>query len=61
VVGVRALRPRAAQIVGGNPQAVLSIGLTERALAVLQYRAQGHADNHIAAAIDVLPNPVTTH
>jgi len=39
VVGVRALRPRAAQTVGGNPQAVLSIGLTERALAVLQYRA----------------------
>lgn len=63
-VGLRlrgASRPAAPGDFDGNPQALQSLGISPRELAVLQELAVGRSDKEIAARLDVSPNTVKTH
>lgn len=64
VVGLRlrgAPAPQDERADAGNPQAVASLGISPRELAVLQELAAGHSDKEIAARLSVSPNTVKTH
>lgn len=45
----------------GNPQAVDSLGISPRELAVLHELAAGRSNKEIAAALHVSPNTIKTH
>ncbi len=62
VIGVRVFgRKEAAEVFDGNPQAVSSLGLSERELTVLKELADGHSNKEIAAKLNVSPNTIKTH
>nr|WP_232307138.1 helix-turn-helix transcriptional regulator [Sphingomonas sp. Y57] len=61
VVGVRAFAPRAAVSFDGNPQAIESLGITRRELAVLRELAAGRSNKEIAVRLAVSPNTIKTH
>jgi DNA-binding CsgD family transcriptional regulator len=45
----------------GNPQAVASLGISPRELAVLRELAAGRSNKEIARRLEVSPNTVKTH
>jgi len=59
-VGAGALRPRPAPL-RGNPQALASLGISPRELAVLRELAAGHSNKEIAARLHVSPHTIKTH
>ncbi|ARR53997.1 helix-turn-helix transcriptional regulator [Rhizorhabdus wittichii DC-6] len=61
VIGIRAFAPRAAPPFDGNPQAIESLGITPRELAVLRELAAGRSNKEIAIRLAVSPNTVKTH
>lgn len=60
-VGMRLFGPAPAASAEGNPQAVASLGISPRELAVLQALAEGRSNKEIAALLHVSPNTVKTH
>lgn len=61
VAGAWMLRPPPAQPFDGNLQAVDSLGISPRELAVLHELAAGRSNKEIAAALHVSPNTIKTH
>lgn len=61
VVGVRLTRPVQRAQATGNPQALDSLGISPRELAVLQELAAGRSNKEIASRLQVSPNTVKTH
>ncbi len=59
--GMWMLRRPPTQPFDGNPQAVDSLGISPRELAVLHELAAGRSNKQIAAALHVSPNTVKTH
>jgi DNA-binding NarL/FixJ family response regulator len=63
-VGVRVFSRSSVQTsktFNGNPQAVSSLGLTDRELTVLQALADGHSNKEIAVQLNISPNTIKTH
>lgn len=58
--GMWMLRPPR-RVFEGNPQAVASLGISPRELAVLHELAAGRSNKEIGAALHVSPNTVKTH
>ncbi|MBO9379289.1 helix-turn-helix transcriptional regulator [Sphingomonas histidinilytica] len=61
VIGIRAFAPRAPIPFDGNPQAIESLGITPRELAVLHELAAGRSNKEIAIRLAVSPNTIKTH
>lgn len=61
IVGARALRPPKALPFDGNPQAQVSLGISDRERTVLDALAAGLSNKEIARQLDVSPNTVKTH
>lgn len=61
VIGIRAFAPRAPVPFNGNPQALATLGITPRELAVLHQIAAGRSNKEIARILNVSPNTVKSH
>jgi DNA-binding CsgD family transcriptional regulator len=61
VVGVRLVRGPTSATAQGNPQALASLGISERELDVLREVAAGYSNKEIAARLNVSPNTIKTH
>ena len=61
VIGKRVFAGPAPATFDGNPQALASLGISERELAVLHQLAAGRSNKEIAAQLHVSPNTVKTH
>ena len=60
-IGMRVIAAPAPVPFDGNPQAVASLGLSPRELAVLGELAAGRSNKEIAQRLAVSPNTVKTH
>ncbi len=60
VVGVHLFAPRRA-LPAGNPEALASLGISNRELAVLRELADGASNQEIADRLGISPNTVKTH
>jgi DNA-binding CsgD family transcriptional regulator len=60
-VGASALRRPAPLPFDGNPQALASLGISPRELAVLKELAAGHSNKEIADRLHVSPHTVKSH
>lgn len=61
VVGTRVFAGPAPASFDGNPEALASLGISERELTVLHELAAGRSNKEIAAQLHVSPNTVKTH
>lgn len=60
-VGARIFANRTQPAQDGNPQAVATLGISERELAVLKELASGRSNKEIAQRLGVSPNTIKTH
>lgn len=60
-VGASTLRRPAPIAFDGNPQAIASLGISPRELAVLRELAAGYSNKEIAARLHVSPHTVKSH
>ncbi|MEO8000342.1 MAG: response regulator transcription factor [Arenimonas sp.] len=61
VIGKRVFASTVPPSFDGNPKALVSLGISERELAVLQQLAAGCSNKEIAVQLNVSPNTVKTH
>lgn len=61
VVGKRVFAAPAPASFDGNPKVLVSLGISERELAVLHELVAGRSNKEIAAHLHVSPNTVKTH
>lgn len=60
-IGARVLAARRPTGFDGNPQALATLGISPRELAVLREIAAGRSNREIAATLGVSPNTIKTH